>query len=472
MSIDKAFVVKNGLEVSSNLIFADADTRRVGIGTSIPEYNFHVNGGIGATDFYLSGIATFVDELNVGTVLTVLGLGNSIGIGTELPRYLLDIRSPVSTGQTALYIQGDLKVTGDIRADDIFYNNSNIQNLTVTDSLIVNAASSFNSNVSINAALNISGGAIFQNISALSGIITNLNVVGLTTLGGYVDINNSADIAVDLNVSGISTFGDFVDINDSVDISNNLKVSGISTLNHLKVSGISTLNHLNVSGISTLNHLKVSGISTLNQLNVNGIDALDILSEEGTFSNLEVTGTLSVPGGGSLDALRLRSYGINNDPTLYSGTGSIVSSKLRVSGISTAKFAVGEKVKLFGVTLSSDSASIANVPGGCSFTKVGGTTSGTTYRYWLAQYDYNSGKVGLSTQITPNEGVTMTTLGNFNDLNHIVLTIARTATTSGILVYRSEDSATISNAKLVAILGPKELGGATVEISWKDYGPY
>jgi len=189
-------------------------------------------------------------------------------------------------------------------------------------------------------------------------------------------------------------------------------------------------------------------------------------------NNLVITGTLTVPGGGSLDSLRLRSYGISNDPTLYSGTGSIVSTKLQVSGISTSRFSIGEKVKLFGVTLASDSIDIENVPNGCSFAKVGSTSSGTTYRYWLAQYDYRSGKVGASTQVIPNEGITMTTLGNFNDLDHISLTLARSLTTSGILVYRSENSASIGDAKLIAILGPKELGGDTSGIFWKDYGSY
>ena len=197
-----------------------------------------------------------------------------------------------------------------------------------------------------------------------------------------------------------------------------------------------------------------------------------LIADNITSTNLQVTGIISVPGGGSLDSLRLASYGISNDPTIYSGTGAIVSTKLQVSGISTARFAVGEKVKLFGVTLASDSTSISNVPAGCSFAKVGSTDTGTTYRYWLTQYDYRSGKVGSSSQIEPGIGVTMTTLGNFNDLDHISLTIARTETTSGILVYRSEDSATIGDAKLVAILGPKELGGGTSGISWKDYGSY
>jgi len=189
------------------------------------------------------------------------------------------------------------------------------------------------------------------------------------------------------------------------------------------------------------------------------------------FTNLEITNSIVVPGGGTLDSLKLRSYGISNDPTIYSGTGSIVSNKLRVSGISTSKFFVGEKVKLFGVTLASDTTSISNVPGTCSFAKVGSTTSGATYRYWLAQYDYRNGKVGASSQIIPTAGVTMTVLGNFNDSDHIALTVERTSTTLGILVYRSETS-NIADAKLVAILGPKELEGSLSGIIWKDYGPY
>ena len=197
-----------------------------------------------------------------------------------------------------------------------------------------------------------------------------------------------------------------------------------------------------------------------------------LIADSITSTNLQVTGTISVPGGGSLDSLRLGSYGISGDATLYSGTGSIVSNKLQVSGISTSRFAIGQKVKLFGVTLSSDSATIANVESGCIFEKVGNTNTGTTYRYWLAQYDYRNGKVGGAAQIEPGIGVTMTTLGNFNDLDHIGLTINRSNNTTGILVYRSENSSTIGDAKLVAILGPKELGGGTSGISWKDYGSY
>jgi hypothetical protein len=59
MAINKNFVVKNGLEVDTNLILADADTNRVGIATTNLQYTLHVNGGIGATHVFVSGVATF-----------------------------------------------------------------------------------------------------------------------------------------------------------------------------------------------------------------------------------------------------------------------------------------------------------------------------------------------------------------------------------------------------------------------------
>ena len=58
MAIQKNFVIKNGLEVDTNLIVADAQTNKVGIGTTVPQYTLHVNGGIGATDLTVTGVST------------------------------------------------------------------------------------------------------------------------------------------------------------------------------------------------------------------------------------------------------------------------------------------------------------------------------------------------------------------------------------------------------------------------------
>ena len=90
MAVNKNFVVKNGLEVSDNLILADALEGRVGVGTTSPkDYLLHVFGGIGVTDAYVTGITTIAENLQVGpggTVLNVIatpGIGNSVGIGNS-----------------------------------------------------------------------------------------------------------------------------------------------------------------------------------------------------------------------------------------------------------------------------------------------------------------------------------------------------------------------------------------------------
>ena len=175
MAVNKNFVVKNGLEVNTKLIRADATNNKVGIGTSTPNYELHVNGGIGATDVYVSGITTVLNELNVGlggTILTVVGSTDGsnqfVGINTASPQFRLDVRAPVSTGQTALYVYGDMRVTGDIDLDDINLDDASIQNLTVTE------------------ALNVSNS-------------------GLSTFSGRADFNDSVDIEDNLIVAGLAT---------------------------------------------------------------------------------------------------------------------------------------------------------------------------------------------------------------------------------------------------------------------------
>lgn len=75
MSIQKNFVIQNGLEVNSNLIFADKDTNKVGIGTTVVNHTFHVRGGIGATTLNVTGISTFNNLVINGTI----SVGNSVG---------------------------------------------------------------------------------------------------------------------------------------------------------------------------------------------------------------------------------------------------------------------------------------------------------------------------------------------------------------------------------------------------------
>jgi hypothetical protein len=409
MGINKNFVVRHGFEASTDLILADADTRKVGIGTTIPQRELQVAGGIGATDFYLTGIGTFVDELNVGlggTVLTVLGLGNSIGIGTALPAYLLDIRSPVSTGQTALYVQGDVRITGDIQADDIVFDDAEIQDLTVTDTLIVAGLSTFNSNVFIDADLNVSGITTlgsYVDINDSVDISDDLNVIGLSTLGGYVDINNSLDVAVDLNVGGLTTLGGYVNINDSVDISTDLNVSGITTLatvdinaGEIDVTRIETGN-LSVTGIATIGSVSIAG-AALSTLTVSGITTLggyvDINNSVDISDNLNVVGISTV---GSLSI----------------GSTQVISNTFELQNI----------VSLDAITIATIESAIENAPNNFTDINISGIST-------LGTVEINSGVITAVSGIVTYYGD-----GQYLDLTNNPSTGIGIGTTGGVVGY-------------------------------------
>ena len=225
MAVNKNFVVKNGLEVATDVILANASTKNVGIGSTQPTLTLDVRGGIGATDLQVTGFSTFTDDIQVGASGSVFYVSNStnmVGVGTSVPAYTLEVRGPVSTGVTALYVRGDMRVTGDINLDDITLDDASIQNLTVTDTLTVAGITTLASSGGITTA----GGQVY--------VDTDLNVGGASTFTGAADFNNDVDIdghteLDNLNVSGFSTFVGFSTFNDYVFIQDGLNVAGVIT---------------------------------------------------------------------------------------------------------------------------------------------------------------------------------------------------------------------------------------------------
>ena len=236
MAVNKNFVVKNGLEVATDVILANASTKNVGIGSTQPEFTLDVRGGIGVTDVRVTGFTTLTQDLQVGasgSVFYVSNSSNNVGVGTSVPNaaYTLDVRSSVSTGQTALYVYGDMRVTGDLNLDDITLDDASIQNLTVTDTLEVTGLSTFSSNVDINADLDVAGITTTNNLR-VSGFST---FVGFSTFNDYVFIQDGLNVtgagitADTLNVLGVSTFVGFSTFNDYVFIQDGFNVAGVIT---------------------------------------------------------------------------------------------------------------------------------------------------------------------------------------------------------------------------------------------------
>ena len=214
MAVNKNFVVKNGLEVATDVILANASTKNVGIGSTQPTLTLDVRGGIGATDLQVTGFSTFTDDIQVGASGSVFYVSNSnnfVGVGTSVPAYTLEVRGPVSTGVTALYVRGDMRVTGDINLDDITLDDAEIQNLTVTDTLTVAGVTTLASS----GGITTTGGQLY--------IDTDLNVGGVSTFTGAATFSN------DVNVSGFSTFVGFSTFNDYVFIQDGLNVAGVIT---------------------------------------------------------------------------------------------------------------------------------------------------------------------------------------------------------------------------------------------------
>ena len=139
MAIDKDFVIKSGLQVNENLIYADPDTDKVGLGTTTADKRLVVIGDqetsgslavgttITAQRLVTSGFTTAVAGVDVGIAGTIFSTrydatdiaGPAIGVNTADPRYTLEVLGPVSIGDTAGFIYGDLTVTGDIRGSSL-----------------------------------------------------------------------------------------------------------------------------------------------------------------------------------------------------------------------------------------------------------------------------------------------------------------------------------------------------------------
>ena len=167
MAVNKNFVVKNGLEVAENLIFANSD--KVGIGSTAPLAKLDVRGNINATDVFSSGVTTVATAFNVGTGGTIIaGTTNGlVGFGTAIPEFIVDIKSPVSTGQTTLNVFGDTVISGDIKID----NNINLSGVsTFGGAAAFGGSATFGGDVTISGSLSLTGIATAETFSGFSNL--------------------------------------------------------------------------------------------------------------------------------------------------------------------------------------------------------------------------------------------------------------------------------------------------------------
>ena len=116
MAVNRNFVVKNGLQVNTSLLFVDSATNRIGIGSTVPSTVLDVVGGIAATDLKLTGISTIsgaiygdggVAAVQIGSGISIAGITTLAGSGG------------ITTTGGDFYVGGDLYVGDDVEFDSI-----------------------------------------------------------------------------------------------------------------------------------------------------------------------------------------------------------------------------------------------------------------------------------------------------------------------------------------------------------------
>ena len=230
MAVNKNFVVKNGIEVATDLVYAPSDLDKVGIGSTLPTTKLNVLGGIAAQDGKFTGITTVVQEFNVGTSNTIFtvkgprdyGSGSSfhsglVGINTATPRWPVHIRgaNTVSTGGTdaafTAFIEGDVKVKGFPDGASGTPTGGKIEARSIQLDSQIGFVSTYN--LDVNGISTFTGIATFTNAEFEHIIVSG---TGTTNAPSAVFSGVKADGigATTLNVSGVSTFQNNVHLLD------------------------------------------------------------------------------------------------------------------------------------------------------------------------------------------------------------------------------------------------------------------
>ena len=245
MAVNKNFVVKNGLEVNDDLILANAVDSMVGIGTSVPYYELHVQGGIGATSLWVAGVSTFTSDVSVAGVTTLASAGGITTVGGDL------------------FVGGDLSVLGDVTYDEVTGRNLNI---TGVGTIL---------NVVVGSGLSVTG---ISTLTGPVGLETGLTVAGVTTLasaGGITTTGGDFYVGGDLYVLDDITY-------DEVN-GRNLNISGVGTITRLNttnlVGTISTITRLNTTDV-------VSTAGTITTGTITQLTNTDFVSTSSTITSI------------------------------------------------------------------------------------------------------------------------------------------------------------------------------------------
>jgi len=368
MAVNKNFVVKNGLEVKSNLLVADTSQDSVGIGTSYIKEKLHVIGGIGATTLFVGGIGTVhvatgttaryenVNITGVGTIATFKA--NAVDVANINVSAAVTANKFYGDGSTLTGVSVGVRTAGAVLGFGVTF-------LDIRGSGVSTAF--FNSNVGI-ATLHFEGGGSGGSVSISSAapsspnngdlwysidygrtfVYYDENELGIGTAtvwvdaapfnagGKYLGAYGATSYGAIGNTAGTKTVPSWYFTDDS-----NTGLFQGGTADHLSIaaggSGIATVNvgGLTVSGVVTSHSLSLSGDATVaGNLNVTGDLVYDeergvnlLISGVGTFGGSVSIGDSIIHTGDTDTSLRFPSAN-----TISLNTGNLERARVDSSG--------------------------------------------------------------------------------------------------------------------------------------------